>query len=515
VENQPQNDNDDIYYGEFIKDLDTNTTDRMVLKLVKPKNLQPGGSFSEAWSLQLRNIYPIGGRQIKEDGFTLDIKFIVEGSDPQSEYDGVKLIEAFGLDKTDKSGTSSQPDGAFDFFPNRTIMPSTGEIIFPVLQPFGSNFPSNLPSNLKYEAIYDTTITFAKQDRAKDKFLLTGDYSASVSSVYQIGFNVVENSVKVYLGGNLLKEGVDYIVDYNIGQLIIRNDTALLPGADLRITYEQNDLFQLASKTLIGLRGIYEVNRQTSLGFSFLNLNQQTLSDKVRIGEEPMNNSIFGVDFKTNFELPFITKGLDNIISTSAPSNVNLNAEYAYISPDPNTKKSTISSDNDRSIAYIDDFEGAKRLIPLGLSRGSWKDLSVPRNLYGIGNLSKMEQMRYKAKANWFNIDRSVTVKDIYGDRKKAAPNDNQITVLDLIYYPDERGYYNSNPIPNEKPNYWGGMMKPLSSTANNLIEENIEFIEFWLKINEAPQGTKLNIDIGQISEDVIPNGILDTEDKN
>lgn len=504
----------DTYYGEFIKDLDTSRTTRLVLKLVKPQNLQP--QFKDAWKLQLRNIYPIGGRQIKEEGFTLDIKYILEGGEPQSEYNGQKLIQAFGLDKTDKSGTSTQPDGAFDFFPNRTIMPSTGEIIFPVLQPFGKDFPSSLPQDLRYNAIYDTTVTFAKQDRTKDKFIIAGDYSASVSSVYSIGFNVVENSVKVYLNGNLLKEGADYAVDYNIGQIIIRNDDALVPGADLKITYEQNDLFQLASKTLLGLRGEYTINKETSLGFSFLNLNQQTLSDKVRIGEEPMNNSIYGLDFKTSFELPFITKGLDKLISTSAPSKFTLNAEYAYIKPDPNTKKSTISTDNGRSIAYIDDFEGAKRVIPLGMGRGSWRDISVPRNLPGIGNLPKMEQMNYKAKAFWFNITPpDVTVQQIYGDRKKTAPTDNQITVLDLIYDPTTRGYYNTGLIPDQKDKYWAGFMKPLSSTANNLIEENIEFIEFWVRIDQANANTKINIDLGQISEDVIPNNKLDTEDKN
>ena len=212
---------------------------------------------------------------MKEEGFTFDIKYQVPGQEPSSDYQGTKLIQAFGLDKTDKSGTSTQPDGAFDYAPGRTILPATGEIIFPVLQPFGRDFPSSLPSDLKYTSIYDTTVTFAKQDNTQDKFLFTGEYSASVSSTYSIGFSAVENSVKVYLNGNELKNGVDYVVDYNIGQVIIRNDDALVPGADLRITYEKNDLFQLASKTLLGLRGEYLFNKETSLGFSFLNLNQQ------------------------------------------------------------------------------------------------------------------------------------------------------------------------------------------------------------------------------------------------
>jgi cell surface protein SprA len=505
---------DDRYYGEFLSDVSADTTALIVLKLVKPANLQP--QFKDAWVLQLRNIYPIGGREVKEEGFKLDLLYRIEGQEPRSDYNGVKLLETFGLDRTDQSGTSATPDGAFDFFPNKTIKPSTGEVIFPFLEPFGRDLPNSLPDSLMYNAVYDTTVTFAKQDRSKDKFLISGEYSAAVSSVYTIGFNVVENSVKVLLNGMQLTEGVDYTVDYNIGQIIIRKAEALVPGADLKITYEQNDLFQLASKTLLGLRGNIQFSKKTSLGFSYLNLNQQTLSDKVRIGEEPLNNSIFGADFQTSIDLPFITKALDNVISTSAVSNFSLKGEFAYIDPDPNTKKSTITSDAGKSIAYIDDFEGAKRTIPMGMAYGSWKDVSVPNNLPVIGKFPEIQQMNYKANAYWYNITPSdVTVQNLYGDRKQTSRDQQQITALDFIYTPTQRGYYNWNPTLDQTNLNWAGMMKPLSSTANNLVEENIEFIEFWMYTIVAPENLKLHIDLGQISEDVIPNGRLDTEDKN
>ncbi|MFC2133143.1 cell surface protein SprA [Bacteroidota bacterium] len=507
---------DDIYYGEFLQDVSADTTATIVLKLIKPQNLRPGNE--EAWKLQLRNIYPVGGRDVKEEGFALDVHYIIDGQEPQNNYQGTKLLESFGLDKTDQSGTSATPDGAFDFFPGRTIFPFTGEIVFPVLEPFGDQFPVLLPDTLKYNAVYDTTVTFAKQDRAKDKFIMVGEYSAAVSSVYSIGFNVVENSVRVTLNGRELIEGIDYSVDYNIGQITIRNDQALVPGADLKISYEQNDLFQLASKTLLGLRGIYEFNKDTRLGFSLLDLNQQTLSDKVRIGEEPLNNMILGADFETKVELPFITKGLDQLISTKEMSTLTLKGEYAYMSPDPNTKKSKIEGDNGASIAYIDDFEGAKRIIPVGINYSGWKDLSVP-NIHPdplIGNVPTNILINSKARSYWFNILPSdVTIYDIWGDRREAARENTQVTVLNWDYDPNLPGFYNWNPDLFVPEDNWGGMMTKLSSTANNLIEENIEFIEFWIKIIEAPANAKIYVDLGQISEDVIPNQRLDTEDIN
>ncbi len=317
------------------------------------------------------------------------------------------------------------------------------------------------------------------------------------------------------MDGRTLDAGTDYSVDYNIGQVIIRNADALVPGANLKITFEKNDLFQLASKTLLGLRGIYDVSEKTKFGFSYLNLNQTTLSDKVRIGEEPLNNSIFGMDFQTGIDLPFITKGLNYLISTKEMSSFNVKGEFAYMSPDPNTKKSTIKSDNDQSIAYIDDFEGAKRIIPVGVSYTGWKDISIPDSIAGIGNLEKSEIMNYKAQSYWFNIyPSSVTVDSIWGGRRDVARNDNQITVLDYVFNPEKRGAYNYNPRLDDKSKLWGGMMRGLSSSAGNLVEENIEYIEFWVDVGDPLNDTKMIIDLGQISEDIIPNNEFDTEDK-
>jgi cell surface protein SprA len=86
-----------------------------------------------------------------------------------------------------------------------------------------------------FDEVYDTTKTFAAQKKIKDKWILVGKSKGSSSSVYQLGFNVVENSVKVLLNGRELSPGSDYSVDYNIGQLTIRNDAALVPGADLKL----------------------------------------------------------------------------------------------------------------------------------------------------------------------------------------------------------------------------------------------------------------------------------------
>lgn len=507
IEGPPGNDND-IFYGEFVADKPDTVT--LILKLIKPANLQP--QYKTAWKLQLRNIYPLGVRNVKKEGFELDILYEIPGQEPRNDWSGIKFLNAFGLDLYDDSN-NPRPDGKFDFRTSITINPETGEIIFPVLQPFGRNLPASLPDSLMYIDVYDTLQSIARLNSARDKFVITGKSSGSSSSTFNLGFNIVEGSVKVRLGGRELIPNVDYIVDYNTGQLIIRNEQALLPNADLRISYEENTLFQLAAKSLFGLRGELDINPKTKIGFSMLTLNQQTLSDKVRVGEEPILNTIYGIDGQTQIELPFITNFLNNFISTKEMSNLSIRGEAAYINPDPNTKKSTIASDQGKSVAYIDDFEGSKQIMSIGVNYTAWKSASPPRG-YPTSDIDTVI-MKKKAKTYWFNrLPSDVYVQQIW-PKKTVARGNEQVTVLDVVYSPFTRGEFNYHPELEFPDLNWGGLMKLLSSTASNFLDQNIEFIEFWLLPEKIPPNAKLYIDLGKISEDVIPNKKLDTEDKN
>ncbi len=520
VQNSDPGPSDDKYYGEFLNSKVVQSlpdTSRLILKLIKPQYLKP--QYKAAWKLLLKNIYYLNGSNIKQDGFDLQIEYDNPGGNAvtslNTDKGTVQLLNAFGLDSYDASGNPN-PDGNFDWRQGITILPATGELIFPTLQPFGRNYPGNLPDSLRYQSIYDTSQTGAQNDRVHDKWEITGKFSGEASSTYQLGFNIVENSVRVTLNGRELTPNVDYTVDYNIGQLTILNRDALVPGADLKITYEQNDLFQLASKTLIGARAVLNVSDKTNLGFSIMNLNQQTLSQRVRIGEEPLSNTIMGVDFSTSADLPFVTNALDKLISTKEMSSFSLSGEYARINPNPNTMKSTIPDDKGASIAYIDDFEGSKKILPIGVNYTGWKDLSPPGALTAFKDTSLPNMMFYKAKSFWYTITPSiVNVPDIWGSKKKVATQDQQVPVLDFVFMPDSPGTYNWNPRLQNPSINWGGMMKALSSASNDLQAQNIQYIEFWLNVITAPPNSYIYIDLGRISEDVIPNNILNTEDKN
>ncbi len=495
-------------FGTFSSAIDT-LQKRVVLKLVKPSNLIP--QFKQAWNMQLKNIYSVGGRQLtKETLQDVKIYYTVPGSENQDNLEGKSLLTILGLDQTDDS-QSGAPDNKFDFIDGKTIDAIRGEIIFPFLEPFREGFLSFTPSLQKaadyvFADIYDTTVLAAQQNTDKNRFIIKGEYSSSSSSTYRLGMSVVPGSVQVLLDGAPLVQGVDFIVDDVSGMVIIRKEEALVTGANVEVKYEENDLMSFASKTLLGASAEMDLGKTTKIGFGWINLIQQTLSDKVRLGEEPINNHIFGVSGNTTHELPLLSKALNYLpfYASNEMSMVSVKADAAYILPDANTKKSLIQSDEGEGIAYIDDFEGARQSIPLMGSYSIWKSTSAPVELDGYGQVPDSIAFNYKAKTTWGGTIQDVDQRDVW-PKREPPKEERQIGSLLIEYDPAKRGEYNYYPNLVDLKNNWGGMMRTLGSNATNLASQNYTSIELWMNVDGADlRDAKLYLDLGRISERMI-----------
>jgi cell surface protein SprA len=540
----------------------------LVLKLVCPTQL--GVTMQPAWRMMLKNRYSLGGTGIDKTNFEFHIDYQLPGQTPATDVTpyNVGVMEMLGLDRF-SADNSVKPDKVFDYLPGVTINEARGEIIFPTVQPFDTlsiyNFfmahsgmkasdAKTYADSFAYSAIYTKELNEAVSD-PHNLYYLRGSAKTSQKASYSLGFNIVEGSVQVIVDGQLATPGVDYTVDYISSQVVIRNQAYLSPGRNVQIKYEANDMFQLASKSLLGARGEFNLGKNTSLGFTIMNYSQQSLSDKVRLGEEPISNMIMGVDGGTTLDANWLTNALNYIpgIKTTALSQISVHGEVAYMMPNPNTRTSPISSDGGKGVAYIDDFEGARQIIPLGVSYALWKDASAPwfiknldsyipaldtsghdyvptsDNVYSLGVKADTEKMNYKAKACWFNVIPSdVLIPTIWGTRKSYASGEGQVTSLDFYFHPEVRGEYNyspnlrqtiglDRPDPETHKKSWAGIQHVLGTSSTNLVEQNVAFIELWINVVQqqipANDSAKLSIDLGYISEDVIPNKTLNTED--
>ncbi|MCC6866116.1 MAG: cell surface protein SprA [Ignavibacteria bacterium] len=542
--------------GDFVNDVGPNAM--LKLRLLRYESQKPPDQdpeYTRLWNRMLKNIYNLGVRNIKNDPTNLDfnIFYTEPGQSPNPTYTGSgprqgrSYLNITGLDyrrNGDPSTIVPDGDNAFDFFPGNTIDLTTGNIIFPSLKPFSETLIQKQIDTTfigRNELIYVSSKTTV-QNSGFIKFSLKGKAKGDASSRYSLGFNVVDGSVKVFNGSVELTPGVDYSVDYSLGELVIINASALVAGANLKITYETNDLFQLASKTLLGTRAELQLNKNSYIGFTLINLKQQTLNNKIRIGEEPTNNTIIGFDASTDIKTNFLTKLINKIpgYNTKDESILNLKGEIAFMLPDPNTLKSVIPSDNGEAIAYVDDFEGVKKVIPLGLNPLSWTLSSLPYDNNLVPNIINEDDRdslmsRKRSRLNWYNLLNNVPILEVYPFRSVASNQNQTLTPLVFDIKPDSVGPYNyikQTDFNAEGPpkNKWSGVFKFINSSQTNLLDENINYIEVWMQVNGgnpiSSDSAKMLIDLGSISEKIIsskkmplnssnPNTNYHTEDKN
>ena len=333
--------------GEFGNDVyDPDSSASIIYtKLLKSTTQQVS---APTWDLMMKNVYNIGAFQVDRKDFLLDIYYNDPGAGdkrflPATNLAGVPLMQVFNLDNLNAQGDPC-PDGRFDFVPGITIQPRNGRIMFPVLEPFGSDLKDqitdkNLANQYIFQELYDTTVTAAREVSEKNRYIIRGSYKSGGAGgpgggVNLRSFNLPQGGVRVIAGGQELVEGVDYTVDYNTGSVTV-SDAIRNSGLNYRVEYEDNSLFGFQTKTLLGARADFALNKKTNIGATWMHLFERPFTQKVNIGEDPLSNGIFGVDLNYSSDAPWLTKLVDKIpgINTKEPSSMTLSAEAAVSRP--------------------------------------------------------------------------------------------------------------------------------------------------------------------------------------
>ena len=286
--------------GEFSSDI-TQTTSRLYVKMLKSTTTDPRMPM---WRLMMKNVYSLGAYQVNKQNFRLNIKYLSDTTGTEINYlpvpglNNKSLLEVMNLDRLD-SNEQGNPDGFFDFIEGYTIISSTGKVIFPVAEPFGSHLEQKIGNpaiaqQYVYKELYDSTQVVARQFSDKNKFILSGSYQASSGSQIRLNaMNVPRGSVVVMAGGVQLIENSDYTVDYAMGIVTITNQSIIDSGQSISVTLENQSLFSMQRKTLLGLDLQYAINKNFNIGATIMHFSEKALTEKVNIGDEVINNSIF------------------------------------------------------------------------------------------------------------------------------------------------------------------------------------------------------------------------------
>ncbi len=481
-------------------------SDSITLKLLRPDNPQ---TTDPTWDLMFKNVYSLGAFDLDPDNLDFNIVDTYTNNNSKTTKEGVSWLRIFGLDRFNSSN-EPKPDDKLDNSP-AIFDKHRGEIFIPYLEPFRSSqeaaaagldtFPGlynpNLPdTSLSQKQMYDGSYSTNNQKIQKEsKFELDATY-ANQSSVINLGGFVIEGSEEVKLDGRTLKKGTDYTVDYFLGQIKILNQDALKPGADLEISYESNQVFQLDKKVVIGGRAEYKFGNNSFLAATGMYYSKSSIDDKVRVGQEPFSNFVWDVNGRYEHNLNFVTRAIDYLplVRTEEPSHFQVEGEVAQVLPNPNTQNSNLEKNG---VAYIDDFEGSKRTTTLTVFRGNWTESSLP------------EGMRRDRRGFlfWYNPYGGVATKNIWPDKQTSVRLGNNTTdVMNLVLDP-KRAI--GDAIPTLQDSIWGGIMRPLPSSYRDQTES--KYVEIWMRGKTG----NVHLDLGRISEDINGNNRLDGEDKN
>lgn len=544
--------------GEFSGDI-TSTDQSLYLKMLKGTTVAPRLPM---WDLMMKNVYSLGAYQIQKSNFKLNIKYLSDTTGTKINYLPVpglndqSLLQVMNLDRID-SNEESNPDGFFDFIEGYTVLSQSGKIIFPVVEPFGSHLADKinnptLAQQYVYNELYDSTLVVARQFADKNKFILSGEYQASSGSQIRLNaMNIPRGSVVVTAGGVTLVENSDYTVDYSMGIVTITNQSIIDSGQNISVTLENQSMFSTQRKTLLGLDLQYAFSKNFNIGATFMHFSEKALTEKVNIGDEVINNSMWGLNLSYNTEFMWLTNLLNKIptINATQPSRLSLTAEYAQLVPSNQRSGSSSGS------SYVDDFESSQTGIDLR-SPYSWFLASTPYE-QGVNALfpeaalaNNVDYGKNRALLAWYYIDRmftqrnsslapgyirsdlkqlsnpyvrEVTSYEIFPGRQLNYGESSTIQTLNLSFYPTERGPYNldatniddqGNLLYPERR--WGGIMRKMDNT--NFEQSNIEYLQFWMMNpfldpeNPNYDGGDLYFNFGELSEDILKDGLKSYE---
>ena len=547
--------------GEFSGDV-TATDQSLYLKMLRGTTVS---TKLPMWRLMMKNVYSLGAYQLQSKNFKLNIKYLSDTTGQEINYLPVgsiankPLLQVMNLDRLD-SNQESNSDGLFDYIEGYTVLSNSGKIIFPVAEPFGANLErkignADLAAPYVFKELYDSTLVVAKQFADKDKYSLVGEYQASNGAQIRLNaMNVPRGSVVVMAGGVVLTENSDYTVDYSMGIVTITNQSIIDSGANVSVTLENQSMFSMQRKTLLGLDAQYRFSKEFTLGATLLHFSEKSLTEKVNLGDEVINNTMWGVNFSYNKDFMWLTNLLNKVptINATAPSSLRLNAEFAQLVPHKQ------KSGSNKGSSYIDDFESTQTGVDLR-SPYSWFLASTPYDggadaLFPEAGLSNnVDYGKNRALLAWYYVDRlftqknssmipgylkndlkqlsnpyvrEVKVSELFPYRDVAYGEANLIQCLNLSFYPTERGPYNldADNIDSDgrllnPEKRWGGIMRKMDNT--NFEQSNVEYIQFWMMDpfldpeNPNREGGDLYFNFGEISEDVLKDGMKAYENGN
>ena len=337
---------------------------------------------------------------------------------------------------------------------------------------------------------YTNRFYFESVGKKRNSVISVRDPSSSYSVSSGTCMDISEGSEKLKAGSTVLTRGVDYDVNYELGQIELLSETALDPNKEISVEFECEPLFEIDNKVLLGARAELPLTRYgfgegSLFGITALYKSQSTTASTPTLGSEPYSSFLWGMNLRLQDTTKWMTDLVNMIpgINTSATSNWKFETEFASSYHDANTSSG--------KTALLEDFESSESGLVYPLSRLSWYFASPPGGVdTDPGTYIENQDYKHKGEFIWHS-NNTVLYKHIYPTVGNSDVDNQRLTVLKFTLRPND----------NLAGNSWGGVMRPNSSYYQDLSD--MKYIEVVARGNVG----SLYLDLGLISEDLSING--------
>ncbi|MBT8403923.1 MAG: hypothetical protein KJP18_08705, partial [Gemmatimonadetes bacterium] len=493
-----------------------NAGGRPRLRLLKASgpNHQPG---RPTWDLEMHQVYRVSTNPDVEASsvdVTISLGELSAGRTFKRAADGrdITFLQLTGLDV---ESPVDQVDAAALYSPSSDLVLGTSAVqgtfvVFPTLRPFLE--PPPLPAlDLSAQEtrellgadangrIYESEDPFERQ--AGGLFRLSIPFrirSEGVISSFSLGaLGVLPGSERILVGDRPLVLGVDYEVDYDLGQVTLLDPEALFattPDAPVRATWEQEQFFRAAPTSVLGLNGRLGGEGRNRLDLLALYRTERTLVNRPTLGLEPGAALLGGVSGSLERRLPWLDRWLARVPSlrTAVASSFELDGEVALSLPNPNT----------RGDAFLDDFD-ASDARPLSLLSYEWLRGSAPAERTGaddvlppITDVATLSEMVWQHQ--WIVESAQGDSVGVFEGFLPREEIDRQIRIAgSRVREPGMRLSFGGSPVGTGRA--WSSITTVLSPTGTDLTQS--DFLEFYAAGGED---LTLVVDLGIVGEDAL-----------
>jgi hypothetical protein len=473
------------------------------------------GPESVTFRHEMRQIYRASGTDL--DPASLQLNLSVNRSE-RPQGGGTTYLALLGLAVATDQNVFDRENRLFPRGrdPDAAQVLRESYVVFPTLTPFAD---TRLSPGERSDSLYNTPLFLLLAQGPPAKFQVRLRYNSTGAgdrSTLSLGaLQIREGSEQLLLGGRRLERGVDYTVSYELGQVTFLNPDALFGSGAGQVTarFEEQGLFAVAPTTILGLSTRYQLGDIGAINLIGMYQREQSAFNRPPLGFEASANLVGGINTELRFRPAWLSRLLSGLTSApaTAPSQLDLNAEFAFTKPDQNRSGQ----------AYLEEFE-AEAGILVSLREAGWEFGSAPQQADGVSDVvGGLFDPDDAVALTWQNLvpiaggsqALELRPQDIDTLIRFSGRGERLETPMFLTLHADTAGgvvqQNNASrwslPARPVRPR-WRSMVTALSPTGSDLTRD--EYLEFWVfqpgSRTADSAGIRLVFDLGIVNEDAL-----------